>query len=116
VVQPPGQTADEQPGKHDVGQKVPALDHPHRTEATADRERAGHRERAPAPRQQREREQEIAGGGVAGDERAVVVARVDRQQCRAERHRAAELDDMGRPRASPVILEHDVGEEPGAEQ
>jgi hypothetical protein len=103
-------------GKHDVGEKMRAGADAHHAGGSAEGERRGIGERSPLRRRQSGRRQRPERAGrLAGNERAIVRTIATRIPPRRKAVGAAELTDVDRPRAGPVILEDDVGEETGAE-
>src|SRR6266851_5102227 len=67
-------------------------------------------------RQKGEGDQREAERSMARAERAVTLALARRNESRGELSVAAELDDLGRPRAPPMIFEDGVDEKAGAER
>ncbi len=79
---------------------------------------AGNRRLAPPSERQQECEthQREAERRMPRDKGAIAFALRRRQRCRREPARAAEGLDLVGPRASPMVLEQGVGDQPGAER
>jgi len=96
---------------------VAALNDPSQPEEAACRDCSRHRQ-APSPpvrHQEGEGDEREAERGMAGAERAVPIALARRNKGRGELLVAAELDDLRRPRASPLLLEDAVDQQPRTE-
>jgi hypothetical protein len=117
AVHDPDDQEGEDTGERRVAEEMPAGHHAQRRHAEAERERATIGERAPLRRRQRGRRQGPGRAGhVAGDERAIgrtVAARVPPEH---EMVAATEFRHIDRPRPAPMILEHDIDQQPGAER
>ncbi len=94
-----------------------ALNDPPQPEEAACGDGSRHRQASPPPvrHQECEGDEREAERGMAGAERAVPVALVRRNKGRSELLVAAELDDLRRAGASPLLLEDAIDQEPGPE-
>ncbi len=94
-----------------------ARGHAEHTGGGAERERAAIGKRAPLRRHHgRGCQRPECAGSLAGDEGAVLRAVATRVPPGPEMLVAAELAHVDRTRASPVLLEHDIGDETGRER
>ena len=113
----PDQEKHEHTGKHDVGEKMRAAGDAQHADAGAENERRAIGEQPQFRRRQRGRRQRPeCAGRFAGDERTIVRTLAARIPPWREVVGAAELLDIDRARAAPMILEDDVGDNTGAER
>ena len=97
-------------GEHHVGEEMRAGRHAQHAHGGAECERAAIGERAPLRRHYRgARHRPERARRLAGDEGAILRTIAARVPPRTEVFVAAELGHIDRPRAAPMLLEHQIG-------